>query len=49
MENARKYFIDGMDRAEKGYFIRKMINYSLENIEPVLEEKIRLFGSIGRA
>jgi fructose-bisphosphate aldolase class II len=48
MNKARDYFETGKDKEEKGYFIRNLINYGLKGIEPVLREKIKLFGCAGK-
>ena len=48
MAGCREYFAQGKDRQEKGYFARNLTAAGLVEIEPVLREKIALFGCANR-
>lgn len=48
MAGARAYFEQEMDRKEKGYFARNLTTAALEHIQPILKEKIALFGCGGK-
>lgn len=49
MKGVRQYFEEDRDRMEKGYFVRTMLAAGVEQMKPVLREKIRLFGCAGKA
>ena len=49
MKGVRQYFEEDRDRMEKGYFVRTMLTAGMEQMKPVLREKIRLFGCAGKA
>ncbi len=45
----REYFVSGKDRESKGYNLQKIMRPGLEAIEGVVTEKIKFFGSAGKA
>ena len=45
----RKYFEEGRDRRDKGYNLQKMLAPGISAIKKLVSEKIRFFGSEGKA
>lgn len=48
-EGVRLYFKKGRDQEEKGYYVRNIIKSGLDEMESVLRDKIKLFGSDHKA
>ena len=48
MAGAREYFRTGRDKAEKGYFVRNLVETGVNAMKPVLREKIQLFCCEGK-
>lgn len=48
-EATRKYIEDGLDKVGKGYDPRKLLAPGTEGIKAAVIEKIKIFGSIGKA
>lgn len=48
MEGAREYFAQNRDQEPKGYFVRNLFAEALDQVRPVLLQKIEVFGCAGR-